>query len=90
VLYKVVKENGTDHHTGKIKYENEVICPDWNPNENIQCGNGLHLSPTKAQALSYHQGKVLRCAVKPKDFVIYQGDFSKVRCRRVMVLGEVK
>ena len=49
------------------------------------------LSPTPQMALSYHTGTVLRCAVKAADFVLYQpGDFTKVRCKRVTVLGEWK
>ena len=90
VLYKSVNPATLcDFHTGKIKYEGTVICPDWDKDVLRECGGGLHLSPTAAAALNYNQGKVLRCAVKPADFVIYQaGDFTKVRCRKVIVLGE--
>ena len=90
VLYKSVNPATLcDFYTGKIKYEGTVICPDWDKDVLRECGGGLHLSPTAAAALNYNQGKVLRCAVKPADFVIYQaGDFTKVRCRKVIVLGE--
>jgi hypothetical protein len=92
VLYKSVNpKNGCDYQTGKIKYEGTVTCPDWDPNVSRECGGGLHLSPTKAMALSYHNGKVLRCAVKPQDFIIYQaGNFTKVRCKKVTVIGEAE
>jgi hypothetical protein len=80
-----------DFQTGKIKYEGVVTCPDWDKDPNRECGGGLHLSPTPQMALSYHTGTVLRCAVKASDFVLYQpGDFTKVRCERVTVLGEWK
>ena len=92
VLYKSVKPDTLcDFQTGKIKYEGVVTCPDWDKDPNRECGGGLHLSPTPGMALSYHTGKLLRCVVKPRDFVIYQaGDFTKVRCRKVTVIGEVK
>jgi hypothetical protein len=80
-----------DFQTGKIKYEGMVTCPDWDKDPNRECGGGLHLSPTPGMALSYHTGTVLRCAVKAADFVLYQpGDFTKVRCKRVTVIGEWK
>ncbi len=91
ILYKVVNPKyNTDFYSGKIKYEGVVNCPDWNPNKNIQCGHGLHLSPTPALALSYHQGIVKKCRVKVKDFVVYPDDITKVRCKRVEVLGAVE
>jgi hypothetical protein len=90
-LYKVTKDNFTDHHSGKIKYAPgaTVDCPDWDSNKNRQCGGGLHLSPTVDTALRYHQGKVMKCEVKIKDIVVYGPDITKVRCRRVRVIEEV-
>jgi len=88
-LYKSVnKETGCDFQTGKIKYEGTVVCPDWNPDPNKECGGGLHLSPTPGAALYYHsQGKLLKCEVKLKDIVVYAPCVTKVRCREVKVLG---
>jgi hypothetical protein len=90
ILYKSVNPRTLcDFYTGKIKYEGVVTCPDWNPDRNIQCGNGLHLSPTPEMALSYNQGKVLKCRVELKDIVVYPTDITKIRCKKVTVIGEV-
>ena len=89
-LYKVTTGDGCDHHTGRIKYEGIVECPDWINDPNQQCGNGLHLSPTPELALIYHQGPVKKCRVHMDDFVVYPLDITKVRCRRVEVTEESK
>jgi hypothetical protein len=90
-LYKSVNpETLCDFYAGKIKYEGVVTCPDWDPDQNIQCGNGLHLSPTPEMALSYNQGKVLKCKVALKDIVVFGTDITKVRCKKVEVIGEWK
>ena len=89
-LYKSVKEDGCDHRTGKIKYEGIVECPDWDPDPKRQCGGGLHLSPTPEDALRYCNGTVLECRVARKDIVVFPTDVTKVRCRKVTVIGEWK
>ncbi len=89
ILFKSVNPaNGCDYTTGKIKYEGIVKCPDFDPNPDRECGGGLHLSPTAHDALSYHEGKVLRCRVKLKNIVVYHSCIRKVRCSEVEVLGE--
>ena len=90
-LYKSVRpDTRCDFATGKIKYEGTVDCPDWDPNPKRQCGGGLHLSPTPGAARSYNDGLILECRVAIKDFVVYADDISKVRCKRVTVIGEAK
>jgi hypothetical protein len=90
ILFKSVNpETGCDYQTGKIKYEGVVECPDWDSDPERQCGGGLHLSPTPGAALSYHQGKLLKCRVALKDLVVFASDVTKVRCKRVEVLGAV-
>lgn len=64
------------------------MCPDWDEDPARQCGGGLHLSPSPSLALSYNTGKVLECEVDPDDVVIYGADITKVRCRKVTVIGE--
>jgi hypothetical protein len=90
VLYKSVQEDNTDFHTGKIKYEGTVKCPDWDGNKERQCGGGLHLSPLPGLALSYNQGRLLKCKVNKKDFVVYKHDITKVRCKKVTVIGHTE
>jgi tRNA threonylcarbamoyladenosine modification (KEOPS) complex Pcc1 subunit len=91
-LFKSVrKDNRKDFHSNTIKYEGEVLCPDFNPSNEIECGQGLHLSPYPELALDYSpNGLVLECSVKLKDFVVHQENITKVRCKRVTVLGEYK
>jgi hypothetical protein len=90
-LYKSVHpDTNYDHYTGKIKYKGTVECPDFDPDPERQCGGGLHLSPTPEGALRYHDGKVLVCEVAKKDIVVYATDITKVRCRKVKVIGEWK
>jgi hypothetical protein len=86
LFYKVTQHDDTDYFTTKIIYKGIVTCPDWDPDCNRQCGGGLHLSPTKNGALSYHSGKVKKCLVRLEDFVVHPYDISKVRCREVEVL----
>jgi hypothetical protein len=91
ILYKSVNpETLCDFYTGTIKYKGTVTCPDFDPSPERECGGGLHLSPTPELAMSFNQGKVLKCEVALKDIVVYGRNIDKVRCRKVKVVGEVK
>jgi hypothetical protein len=90
-LYKSVNPNNScDFYSGKIQYTGTVECPDWDNDQNKQCGNGLHLSPLPEMALKYNEGKLLVCKANIKDFVVYPYDITKVRCKKVTVIGEYK
>ena len=90
-LYKSVRpDNHKDFHSNKIKYKDEVVCPDFDNSVDRECGGGLHLSPLPQLALSFNKGLLLECAVKLKDFVVFPENISKVRCSKVTVLGEYK
>ena len=90
-LYKSVNPDTLcDFYTGRIKYEGIVKPESWNPYENVQCGDGLHLSPLPQQALNYNDGKLLECKVAIKDFVVYPHYITKVRCKKVEVIGDYK
>jgi len=90
-LYKSVHpETYCDFRTGRIKYDGLVICPDWKPNPEIECGNGLHLSPRPKLALEYNKGTILECEVTLSDIAVYAHNISKVRCAKVKVLRELK
>ena len=91
-FHKFHIENEMDFYSGKIEYRDGTTpeAPDWRPDKSIQCGNGLHLSPRPEMALRYNQGKLKLCRVKKSDFVIYQGDTTKVRCKKVEVIGDYK
>ena len=92
ILYKSVnKDTGCDFRTGRIKYEGEVICPDFDPSKERECGGGLHLCATPDGALSFADGpaKLLKCKVLLKDIVVFGKNIQKVRCKRVEVISEV-
>ena len=95
ILYKSVNpETYCDFRTGQIKYEigKTIICPDWDENFTGECGYGLHLSPTPFMALKFNGGKVLKCKVKISDCMTVENPQypTKVRCKQVEVLEEVK
>jgi len=70
ILYKSVQENNTAAHDGKTKYiiGKETVAVDWDAKANIECGKGLHLSPSIQQAITFHDsGNYLACRVNIKD-----------------------
>jgi hypothetical protein len=90
ILYKTVRPaNHRDFYTNSIEYKGEVVCPDFKDDPKIQCGYGLHLSPTPEFALTYNKGTVLKCVVNIKDIVVFGTDITKVRCQKVKVIGEI-
>jgi hypothetical protein len=90
ILYKTVRPgNHRDFYTNSIEYKGEVVCPDFKDDPKIQCGYGLHLSPTPELALTYNKGTVLKCVVNIKDIVVFGTDITKVRCQKVKVIGEI-
>jgi hypothetical protein len=92
VLYKSVNpETFCDFYSGKIKYVvgEEVEAPDWDPDPDRQCGGGLHLCFSALGTLAYNRGTILKCLAAPEDVVVYKGDVSKVRCRKVHVVGVI-
>lgn len=60
--------------------------------ELAECGKGLHLSPTPFMALEFNNGKVLKCKVKKSHCKTVKNPTypTKVRCKEVEVLEEVK
>jgi hypothetical protein len=70
ILYKSVKKDGSSHKTSLVKYiiGKKTVAPDWDPKVDIECGKGLHLSPTIQQAISFaDSGNYLACRVNIKD-----------------------
>ena len=94
-LFKIVQNDYTDFHTGQIKYKigATVTCPDWNPDQKIECGAGLHLSPSPHYCKRFNKpGKILKCEVDVKDIVVHPNPQYpyKVRCKKVKVVEEIK
>jgi len=97
VLYKFVRKNYTDFFTRKIKYEIGTIvkCPDWDSNENKECGGGLHVSPSIKFCKRFNNSKdghALKVLVDPKDIVVHPNPQYpyKIRCRQLTVVKEIK
>jgi hypothetical protein len=94
ILYKIVKDDYTDFYSGKIEYKvgDKIVCPDWVDNNNIECGNGLHLSKKLIDAKKYNKpGKILKCEVDINDMNVYSNGYqNKFRCKKVKVIEEIK
>ena len=95
ILYKSVNpDTDCDFYTGKVKYEigKTVSAPDWDKHYTSECGAGLHLCPAPFLALSFNDGKVLKCRVKKTDCKTVSSPQypHKVRCNHVEVLEKVK
>jgi hypothetical protein len=56
-LYKVLRLNGTDFHTGTIDYLKEAIAPDWKAKFKEECGYGLHLADSPEGAKYFLQDR---------------------------------
>ena len=97
-LYKAVSQDRADFKTGKIKYEGEVIAPDWDSKYEDECGKGLHLCPKPFFCDYFVPGDqkpiYLLCEVALKDIKVYKNGTPeypwKVRCKKVKVIKEVK
>ena len=95
ILFKSVNKDFTSKHTDKVKYiiGKKLICPDWDANFTGECGCGLHLSPTVAQAISFHNdGTYLACRVYTRDIAslpAYAKYPDKIRVRACVPLYQV-
>jgi len=92
VLYKSVNPDTLrDFYTGTIEYTigSVVECSDFDPNEDRECGGGLHLAYTARKTQDFNQGKILKCLVDPEDIVVYEKSIEKVRCRKVLPVAVV-
>ena len=97
ILYKYVKHDYTDFYSGKIKYEvgKTVEAPDWNADNDIECGGGLHLSSSIEYCKQFNDSKdghALQCEVLITDIVVHPNPQSpfKIRCKKCYVAKEIK
>ena len=95
ILFKSVQSNFCSFYTGIVKYEigKETIAPDWDATDTIECGKGLHLSPTIQQAVSFNSdGIYLACRVKLSDMAslpAYAQYPDKIRVKACVPLYQV-
>ena len=92
-LYKAICADGTGGGGRGTTYEVgvEVVAPDWDPDPSIECGRGLHLSPSPEQARRYNGSAVavLACRVALADIAVHEACLDKVRCRAVTPVSVV-
>jgi hypothetical protein len=95
LLWKTVKKDGTDFHTGKISYINTAVAPDWNPSAKIECGEGLHLadSPSGARyfVLLKEEFRLIQVSAKITHCVCFPGNPSypmKIRAKECKFVKE--
>ena len=73
ILYKSVNGELKNGRDGTFQYTigKECSAPDWNGESTEECGKGLHLSPSPAQAASFFKhgknGVFLACRVRVED-----------------------
>ena len=101
ILYKIVNDNYKDHWTNTVNYKTKsdiVKCPDWLEDNTIECGNGLHLSPSVHFCKQFNnKGIALKCEVlildsngKPNILVHENPDSpQKVRCKKIRVIEDL-
>jgi hypothetical protein len=83
---KISKGKYKSCHNSNFVYEDGKISEVKNPDMSEQsCSTGIHLST----ALYWESGDTLiACKVKEKDIITVQE--GKVRCKKCLVIGEVK
>ena len=90
ILYKAVDANLRSARGHAYPIGEVVTCPDWT--DTNDCGGGLHLSPSPAEARYYFDDatRFLRCEVAVKELRPIPGSgAAKAKARVVKVLGEV-
>jgi hypothetical protein len=77
MLWKAVREDGTDFFTGRLSYLKTAEAPDFKGSQEIECGNGLHLgdSPSAARYFvpSGEKFRLFQVSVLTSDCVCYPG-----------------
>jgi hypothetical protein len=98
LLWKAVREDGTDFYTGKISYLGEAVAPDWDASYTGECGAGLHLndSPSGARYFVPSESKeafrLLEVRVRLQDCRCFAGQPEypmKLRARACEFVREV-
>jgi len=97
-LWKAVRADGTDFHSGKISYLGEAIAPDWDPDYPDECGKALHLSDAPSGARVFvpeeqrESFRLLEVAAKVEDCRCFPGQPQypmKLRARACRFVREV-
>jgi hypothetical protein len=89
-VYKAVRADLKSAHGALYEIGSEVSCDDWRDTD--ECGNGLHFSPSPAQASDYDSQATrwLECTVALSDLrPLTGGGAAKAKAPRAMVIREV-
>jgi hypothetical protein len=89
-VFKAVRDDYRSAHGALYTVGSEVACDDWR--DTNECGNGLHFSPSPAQALSYDYGatRFLECTIKLSDLrPLTDSGTAKCKTKRAFVVREV-
>jgi hypothetical protein len=89
-VYKAVRADLESAHGTLYEIGSEVSCDDWLDTD--ECGNGLHFSPSPAQASDYDSQATrwLECTVALSDLrPLTDGDTAKAKAPRAVVVREV-
>jgi len=84
-VYKGVNADLRSAHGTEYPIGATVTCPDWEPT--VECGNGLHFSPSPTATESYcTPERYLECTVKLADVVPLGDKVKASACRVVRVV----
>jgi hypothetical protein len=89
-VYKAVRDDLKSQHGLLYPIGAEVSCDDWR--DTNECGNGLHFSPSPAQASSYDEQATrwLECTVALSDLrPLTDSGVAKCKTKRAFVVREV-
>lgn len=81
MLWKAVRQNGTDFYTGKVNYDTkkEITAPDWDSRYSQECGFGLHLADSPSAARLFctidqrKTARLFRVSVNINDCICFPG-----------------
>jgi hypothetical protein len=95
-LFKAVRLDGMDFHTGTISYLGEAVAPDWDPAYEGECGYGLHLADSPSGASQFvpagQHYRILEVSARTEDCRCFPGlprYPMKLRARACRFVGEV-
>jgi hypothetical protein len=89
-VFKAVRDDLKSQHGALYEIGAEVTCDDWQDTD--ACGNGLHFSPSPAQASAYdhHATRWLECTVLLSELrPITDSNTPKAKAPRATVVREV-
>ena len=87
--YKAIRLDGTSHWDEKTEWPvgAKVRVKDFDPDPQLECGPGVHCSPSLLEAVGYQGGPSIYRVVEP--FNILNSSTGKVRCEGVQVVREL-